>query len=243
MLKLNQAGGIAPAQSAGVETQRATNIEEENIMKTNLLSISTMCGLALLPLATFADEVSGMYYSVDVGGTIVEDVRLKEFPGATPGGKVELDPGARLSFGIGYRFNEWLSMGGETGFSGNKLSGAEATLSQAPLLANVEFRMPNNSPLVPFIGGGPGVSISVLTIDDDQLRDGTRVDGSDGDAVFAWQAYGGVRYKITDMMSVGLLYKYLSVNSSTLDVRRSSQNIRFGEVHMHTFSASFSVEF
>jgi len=198
---------------------------------------------ALFPAHSQAGEDSGVYFNADLGGTVAESTRLKEFPDAPPGGKVEFHPGVRLGMGAGYRFNDWLSAGGETGFLINGVKGADISLTQVPLLANVEFRMPNKSPLVPFIGGGPGVSVSVLSLDNDRLNNGSRVDGSTSDTVFAWQAYGGVRYKINDNMSVGVAYKYFGADAPTWDVRNTPQDIRFGKARVHSITASFSMGF
>ena len=208
------------------------------------MSLLTICGaLALAPARSVGGDQNGFFVKADVGGAVAENTKLKEFPDATPGGKIKFDPGARLSMGGGYRFNDWLSVGGETGFMFNTIKGADVAIAQVPLLADVEFSMPNKSPLVPFIGGGPGVSISAISLDDDSLGNGSRVDGSTSDAVFAWQAYGGVRYKLSDSISVGLVYKYFGAGSPTWDVRRTSQDIRFGNAHVHAFSASFSMAF
>lgn len=215
-------------------------------MKASVRSVLllSVCSLpALFSARSEAGEDRGIYFNADVGGTVAESTRLKEFPDAPPGGKVKFHPGVRLSMGGGYRFNDWLSVGGETGFLVNGVKGADVSVSQVPILANVEFSMPNKSPLVPFIGGGPGVSLSVISLDDDSLGNGSRVDGSASDAVFAWQAYGGVRYKLNDTMSVGVAYKYFGAGASTWEVRRASQDIRFGRAHVHCFSASFSMGF
>ena len=217
-------------------------------MKTNLVSLSLLgLGglLAFSPRPCHGGEERGPYYSADVGGTIAESTKLKEFPGATPGSKLQFDPGVRLSVGGGYRFNDWLSVGGETGFMVNTIKGADAAVSQVPMFANVEFRLPctNKWKIVPFIGGGPGVSFSTISLDHESLGNGTSVDGSSSDAVFAWQAYGGVRYKINDAMSVGVVYKYFEADAPRWEVDNTSQDIRFGRAHIHTISASFSMSF
>lgn len=215
-------------------------------MKAHLCSLAlalTVSALALIPLLSTAGERSGPYFNADVGGTLAESTRLKEFPDAPPGGRVKFHPGARMSMGGGYRFNDWLSAGGETGFIANSIRGAEADLTHVPVLANVELSLTNCTRLVPFIGGGPGVSISVISIDDDSLGNGSQVDGDASDAVFAWQAYGGVRYKLNDNMSVGIVYKYFGAGSPTWDVRSTSQEIRFGNAHVHSISASFLMSF
>jgi len=125
----------------------------------------------------------------------------------------------------------------------NTFKDADGYLSQAPFLANVEFRLPNRSPIVPFIGGGPGMSFSAIWFDNDSLGNGSRVDGSAGDTVFAWQAYGGLRYRINEYMSAGIIYKYFDAQATSFEVNNTSQDIRFAKTHVHTISACFSMSF
>jgi len=216
-----------------------------NIMKQKVILLG-MSSLTLTFLCTAlparADE-AGPYIHADLGPALTEDTRLKEFPGGFPGGKVKFDAGARFSIGGGWQFYDWLFAGGESGVIGNDLRGADATLSQVPLMANVEFRCPSRCPVVPFIGGGPGLAISVIDFDHDSLAGGERVNGSSADTVFAWQIYGGARYKLNDHMSIGVVYKYFEAGSPTWDVRHTSEDIRFGNAHTHSFGASFSMEF
>lgn len=214
-----------------------------NVHFQSLSVVAVWGGLVLSEAPGNAGEERGFYVGADVGGTIAESVSLKEFPDAPPGGEVKFHPGARLSLNGGYRFNNWFSLGAETGYLFNMVKGADIALSQTPLLGNVEFRLPNESPLEPFIGGGPGFSVTVITLDNDGLNGGSGVDGNAADAVFAWQAYGGVRYKINERMSVGLLYKYFEADASRWNVSDTAQDIRFGRAHVHSFSASFQVNF
>jgi opacity protein-like surface antigen len=208
------------------------------------ITLLTACAaLALVPARATAGENSGGYVHADLGVALAKSTTLREFPDAVPGGKIKFDPGGRLSLGGGYRFNDWLSAGGETGYLFNLVEDADIAVAQVPILGNVEFRLPNKTPLVPFIGGGPGVSISVITLDNERLNDGSRVDGSASDAVFAWQAYGGVRYKINDSISVGVVYKYFEAGAATWEVRNTSDDIRFGKARVHAISAAFSMSF
>ena len=97
-------------------------------MKNYVQSVSflSVCGLlALLPLSSHGDEHHGLYFNADVGGTLVNSTALNEFPDAPPGGKVEFNPGIRLSAGSGYRFNDWFSAGGEFGFMVNTFKDAD----------------------------------------------------------------------------------------------------------------------
>lgn len=189
------------------------------------------------------DEGHGFYAGADVGGAVAESTSLREFPDAPPGGKVKFHTGARLSLNAGYRFTDWFSLGAETGFIANEIRGADAALVQAPILGVVEFRLPNKSPVEPFIGGGPGVSFSMLGINDDDLGGGTDVDGADSDAVFAWQAYGGLRVKLNDHLSLGAVYKYFAADAANWSVENTSQDIRFGRARVHSISVLFSANF
>jgi opacity protein-like surface antigen len=199
--------------------------------------------LASLSTAHLNAQEHGIYFNADGGPALTEDAKLKENPGAGGGGDVEFDPGVRFSFGGGYRFTEWFSVGGESGVIVNGIDGADAVVTQAPFLANLELRWPNKSRLVPFIGGGPGFSFSGISIDEDNLGGGSNVDGSASDVVFAWQVYGGVRFKLADNMSLGAAYKYFDAGSPTWEVEDSADDIRFGKLRTHAFVASFSMSF
>lgn len=212
-------------------------------LRFELLRAVTRCAVALIALPAIADENRGFYAGAEVGGTVAESASLKEFPDVPPGGEVKFHPGARLSLNGGYRFNQWLSLGLETGFMANAVKDSDISVSQVPLLANVEFSVPNQSPIEPFVGGGPGFSASSIYVDDDRLGTGSDVDGGAAEVVFAWQAYGGVRYKVSDSVSVGLVYKYFAADETEWDVRGTSQDIRFGRARIHSFSASVQVKF
>lgn len=189
------------------------------------------------------DDGHGFYAGADVGGAVAESTSLREFPDAPPGGRVKFHTGARLGLKGGYRFTDWFSLGAETGFIVNEIRGADAALLQAPILGVVEFRVPNKSPVEPFIGGGPGVSFSVLGINNDSLNGGTDVDGADSDAVFAWQAYGGLRVKLNDHLSLGAVYKYFSADAASWAVENTSQDVRFGRARVHSVSVLISANF
>lgn len=178
----------------------------------------------------------------DIGPALTDDASVREFPGGG-GGDVEFDTGVRMSVGGGFRLTEWFRVGGETGFIMNSIDGADATLTHVPMLANVEFQLPNKTPLVPFIGGGPGFALSTISFDDDNLSGGATVDGAASDAVFAWQLYGGVRWKLNERMSLGAVYKYFEADSSTWEVDDTSADIRFGKIKSHSVNVSFAMSF
>ncbi len=208
-----------------------------------LLLVITASVLTLSSTAVQAHDDHGLYLGVDAGPAIAKDTSLREFPDAPPGGEVEFSTGGRIGLNLGYRFNDWFSLGAETGFIVNEIKGADAALLQAPILAVVEFRLPNKSPLVPFIGGGPGVSFSVLGINDDSLNSGSAVDGGASDAVFAWQAYGGVRWNINAHLALGVTYKYFAAEAAEWEVDNTSQSVRFGRARVQSITGGISITF
>jgi len=215
-------------------------------MKTNL----TLAGCGALTIAwaltstvASADEKQGPYFSGDLGAALTDDTDLKEYPGLGRGHHVEFDTGVRLSLSGGWRFTEWFRAGGEFGFIAHGIKGADAIFYQCPLMGVVEFQLPNKTPLVPFIGGGPGFSTAIIGFDDDNLAGGDFIDGSASDAVFAWQVYGGLRYKIDQNISVGVVYKYFEADAPTWEVNNTSSDIRFGRTRTHSISASFAMSF
>jgi opacity protein-like surface antigen len=198
-------------------------------------------GVVLTPAPVKAPE-HGIYFNADFGLALAEDAEFKQAPDALSGDDIEFEPGFRMNVGGGYRFTEWFSAGGEMGFVMNGIDDVDAYVTQAPFLANVEFRIPNRSAIVPFFGGGPGVSFTGISVYDDEIN-GSNLDGSASDAVFAWQVYGGARVRLQDNMWLGAAYKYLEVDSPSWDVSHTSQDIRFGRMRSHSFTASLTMSF
>jgi opacity protein-like surface antigen len=215
-------------------------------MTCNVRSLGMLtAGLGLMLASTFfaSAEETGPYFNADVGVALTDDTELKGFPDGVSGGDIEFDPGVRMSLGGGYRFCKWFKAGGEFGVIANSVNGADIDVSQIPFMASFELNLPNTSPLVPFIGGGPGVSVSVISLDNEQLGGGSTVDGSASDAVFAWQVYAGLRYRINENMSAGIIYKYFEADAPDWEVHGTSQDIRFGRSRTHSISGSFLMEF
>lgn len=217
--------------------------------KWNSLVLVGVCasGLAALPSIGFSQ---GVYLNAGAGVAIADDVDLKDFLGAPPAGtKVEFDPGFRLSLAGGYNFNEYFGTELETGFIYNNIKGVtgtgdvDASLSHVPIMANLVLRCDRpESRWVPFLGGGAGGDLSILTIDEAPTLDGT-----EGDLNFAWQAFGGLRYKITENMSIGASYKFYSVDKASWDVESGgttfSDAIKIGWANTHNVLIDFNLKF
>lgn len=214
-----------------------------------LLVLVGLCA-AGLAASTNIGFSQGFYLNAGAGVAIAEDVDVENFGIAPPSGtKVEFDPGVRLSLAGGYNFNEYFGTELESGFLYNSVkrvggvSDVDASLSHVPMLANLVFRCDRpDSNWVPFFGGGAGGDVSILTIDDS-----AGLDGSEADFNFAWQAFAGLRYKLTENMSIGGSYKFYSVDKASWDVESGgstfSDAIRIGWANTHNVMIDFNLKF
>jgi opacity protein-like surface antigen len=120
----------------------------------------------------------------------------------------------------------------------------DASLSHVPLLANVIVRYDKpDCKWVPYAGVAVGGDASVIALDHVRAPNGVVVDGSDSTLVFAWQVFGGVRYKFHPNMSIGAGYKFFSASSATWEVKRSSGDIETGTARVHSVGVDFSIKF
>lgn len=220
-------------------------------MKTFLhkISIVTVSLLGIMA-ATSTARAQGFYLNADLGVALAEDVKMTRFITPTPGLKLELDAGPRLSVAGGYNFNDYVGVQLETGFIYNEVGGLsaggdiDASLSHVPLLVDFVVRYDKpDSKFVPFAGIGFGGDISVLAVDNVRAPNGTRVDGAGSDVVFAWQVFVGARYNLTERISVGGAYKFFSAQGATWDVERSSGDIKSDTANVHSLVADFTIRF
>jgi opacity protein-like surface antigen len=201
-------------------------------------------------------QTRGFYVQLDIGGTVAEDVEVKEFLGPLQGVEVEFDPGVRLDLAAGYEVTPWFAVELQTGFSAlfvERLKGLpyvdvnNSSFSTVPMLVNVRFQYPNKSRLVPYVGGGAGGAISSFYADDITDYQNFVVDGADSDAVFAYQGFAGLRFQINEKMSAGVVYKYIVTKGASWDVDDywgpSMGEISFDDVGAHAASAFFSMRF
>jgi opacity protein-like surface antigen len=168
----------------------------------------------------------------------------------TPGGKVKLEPGGRLSAAGGYNFNDYIGAQIETGLIYNEIksmTGAgnvDGSLGHMPLLVDVVFRYDRpDCKWVPYVGAGGGGDISVIYLDHVTAPNGSIVDGSGSTAVFAWQAFAGLRYRLNDNMSIGAGYKFFSASSASWDVRDTAGDIKTGTARVHSAGVDFNITF
>jgi len=188
--------------------------------------------------------------------TTVSDVTVA----GTAGGSLSMDAGIRFNFPIGYQPVDWFAVEFSPGIIWNKMSSwnlelngsatdSSGTISgqlnlpidveggyyQVPLVVNFIFKIPTDSPWVPYIGGGIGASFTYMNWTRVSYGgisgDLSNVDGSCWS--LAYQGIAGLDYKITDEVSLGLKYIFTGTGNQNfggsfqdLDTKGSySQNV------------------
>lgn len=208
-------------------------------------------------LCTPARARDGLFYfRGDGGGMVTEDTSLKEFFGEplVPGAKVTFDPGFRFGFISGVHVTEWFSAEFETGYSYNSvssISGAnqfhDVSLSNIPFLGNVRFELPiRRSRVTPYIGAGLGMTAASIDTDFIDLGS-TTMSGSQSTIAFAYQAFGGIRFKLSRRASLSLEYHFFATSDLDWEAEFTSgtatDHIRMGGTQSHAGSIAFEVRF
>ncbi len=180
-------------------------------------------------------ELSGFYVGPEIGVAFQQDVKLQNVNYAerilgtryegTAGGSLTMSAGIRFNLPIGYQPVDWFAIEFAPGIIWNKMSSwnlevngsagqlnapidVEGGYFQVPLVVNFIFKIPTDSPWVPYIGGGIGASYTYMNWTRLSYggisQDISNVDGSCWS--LAYQGIAGLDYKITDEVSLGLKY-------------------------------------
>jgi len=224
------------------------------IFTPSFLFPAILGGILFLPMTDACSEESdsnstGFYFDVDLGVAVVNDIKLVSQGIARSELTAELSAGPRLSLGGGYNFYEWFGAGLELSVIQNEIQDAHGAGDyyywQVPLMANFEFRLPNKTRFTPMIGGGPGVAYRNFyrnVAEENEDGRGHMVDYS-----FVWQVYGGLRYRISDRCSLGVMYKYLALPSTGESNFEwggdNGINTRVSGTRTQSVSASFRLDF
>jgi opacity protein-like surface antigen len=199
-------------------------------------------------------QSSCFYVKGDLGGTINQDTSLTEFFGpVAPGTKVKFDPGFRAGIAGGYQLCEWFAPEVEVGFMENKIdsiTGADRVhnsyFANVPFLVNGKLQYPNSSPVTPYAGAGVGFSEALLSVDQIDLG-GTSLHGDMSATVFAWQAFGGLRFRINDVMGLSVEYRYFRADPASWQADSTfgtaSDTLRMGRTVTHVISLAFDYRF
>jgi opacity protein-like surface antigen len=214
-----------------------------------------LLGTVLLgSLAVAPAQDTRWYFRGGVGGNWMPDTELKEFFGpVAPGSKVSFDPGISVTAVGGYEVTDWFAAEGQAGIMANRISsitGADrlddAALSNIPLLLNARFQWPRACLLRPYIGGGLGGSATILEADHIDTG-GTDLHGTQSAAVFAYDAFGGLRCRLNDHMGVSVEYRYFATTDpdwhAESSVGTATDHMRMGGVENHSVSLVFDMKF
>jgi opacity protein-like surface antigen len=220
-------------------------------MKMTALSMACVAGVCLgVTFLPGTAQGQGFYLNADMGVALGDDVKLRQFIVPLSGVDLELDPGVRVSVAGGYNFNDYVGVQLETGLIHHEVDGVngagniDASVGHVPLLADVIFRYDKpDCRFVPYLGAGAGGDVSVIELDHVFAPNGSRVDGSGSDLVFAWQVFAGARYRLNDAMSIGAGYKFFSADGASWEVRHTSGDIESGTARVHSFAVDFNLKF
>jgi opacity protein-like surface antigen len=179
----------------------------------------------------------------DFGGSygFFEEETIKD--GIIPGGRGELavHDGFGVTTALGYAWQNGLRTEAELGYRRNSLDkvsgGAFGTaftgdvdghVSAFSGMANVLYDYQTRGDLTPYIGAGIGAAD--VTVVSDRLR------ADDSDLVFAYQFMGGVRYALTNNLSVRAGYRFFA--TTTPEIQGST-----GEYLTHNVELGLTIGF
>jgi opacity protein-like surface antigen len=222
-----------------------------NARNTSLLSLGSGCIAALLGLAVNAcsqeQDARKFYFGVDAGPAFATQTELKKVGDPVSDAKLDFDIGGRITVRGGYSFNSWVGVEFETGAIYNNLANLDGSLTQFPLLANVVLRYDRpDCRWIPYAGAGAGVDFSALTLDNVDAPNGDIVDGTGFATTGCYQAFAGVRYRLSDRTSLGLGYKFYStIGDTSWDMGDffSSDTVEVGAIRVHSVMLTFNLEF
>ena len=212
-------------------------------VKTHFVGITGACAALTAALALPASAAdTGLYFNADAGANWAQD---DEINAGGASADLTTDIGFRFSAGVGYNLNKNWGVEFDTGWvwnsidkikdSGGSTSFDDSSFSHLPFMVNVIYRYQIGAKYETYVGAGAGGTYSVLDIDEPGISD------DDGDVVFAWQAVAGVRYNISETMSVGVGYKYLGTTEGEYSIGGGDVSIE--SVHNHSFGAVFNWKF
>lgn len=204
---------------------------------------------------------SGPYFRSGIGPSFFPNGTLKSFTVAGASGpanaSVHYDTGVAFDAAFGYAFNKYIGLDFESGYIWTRIDSVQgyqsnhSTFANVPLLVNGTLSLPiPHTPIVPYIGGGAGGSVSIFDghnftdTDVTSSADGDFVQGEESDTVFAWQAFAGVRFTLGPNVSLGLGYKYFATADPTFSYPPSPNlNVRFSGIQSHSVLLTLQVNF
>ena len=210
-------------------------------MKRIIFTLAIACLAA--PALASEDVYQRWRIRADIGGNIPISPTVSELGGpVTSGGKMELDAGMSMDFGIGFKVAPWFILEGEIGFTYNDVDAIgnwyypNTSLTQMPIMLNSQFCI-HVVRLEPFVFIGVSGLLCSVTFGNYYYYYYSESDGWGNNFVPAAQAFAGLRYEISDDMSLGISYRFLAVPGYDWDVEWwNGDDFSFGVDQMFTHS-------
>lgn len=199
---------------------------------------------------------AGPYFRAGIGPTFFQNGTLRGFSGPGYNGPqnqpVSYDVGFSADAAVGFAFNRYFGLDFESGYVWGRINNIPryesngSTLSNIPLLVNGTLSLPiPHTNIVPYIGAGAGGAVSEF--DAHSFSDNGfnyTLYGNESDAVFAYQAFAGVRFMLAPNISLGVGYKYFATANPTFDYPPSPDvDIGFKGVQTHSIMLTFQCNF
>ena len=222
------------------------------------LLLAVVCGLAI-PCQVYGSYPApplGFYAKMDLGASWLESTSVEDLFGpVAPGTEMEFDTGFRMGLQLGYQATPWFSGEFEVSTIWSRvksITGAyedDADFGMVPFFLNARFQLPEDKFwIVPFAGAGFGGVGTWLTADD-IWYDSRSVWGDSSGMAFGWQAFAGVRFYVSDAVSVNLEYRYLYVFEPEMEIDWgyywyiNSDEVELGDIKSHNLSLAVEFRF
>jgi len=235
-------GNVAPMVS---QTPTSSVLSSSFVSTENKGSLIELSGFYVGPELGVAFQQDVNLQSVN-GGVSIPGYNLV----GSAGGSLTMSAGIRFNLPIGYQPVDWFAVEFAPGIIWNKMSSYNLQLNgsittdtesitgsttlplnieggyfQIPLVVNFIFKIPTDSPWVPYIGGGIGASFTYMNWTrasyGSVAEDLSNVDGSCWS--LAYQGIAGLDYKITDEISLG--FKYIFTGTGNQNFGGSFQDL------------------
>lgn len=214
---------------------------------SHIVRLSALAVLACGLNAGASEILNRSYLHMDLGGSFVQDVTIKD----TGGAEASFNPGVAADFCFGYFLNDAWALEFETGVFWNSIDkvggvsldslGVNIDLYQIPFKLNLVYHVPTQGSWTPYLGVGAGGMASVLCGEASGSSPIGSGETTTTDFTFTYQAFAGVKYKISENAQIDLGYRFLGTLDH--DWEEDGANFRTEGIYTHAFVASFTWRF
>jgi OmpA-OmpF porin, OOP family len=213
-------------------------------MTTRSLLLGAVASLVFVSAASAAGP-NGWYLGLEGGGNWIDDVDVVE--DGTPNAQSSFETGWAALGTVGYGWNSWrLEL--EGGYRDNELDvfrvGAAnftggGEFNEISAMLNVLYDWDFSERFGLFVGGGAGAD----RIDYSNVAGYHGVEVSGDQWVFAWQAIGGLNYRLSSRTDLVLAYRYFNAGESDFASASAVHTDEYDDVVKHTATIGIRYHF